>query len=77
MEQTPRQRILSRHAALTNERASFVSHWQEISDYLLPVRDEAAALVGQRGVAGEDALARGLFHLLTQQSVAAKGHLIL
>jgi hypothetical protein len=36
MEQTPRQRILSRHAALTNERSSFVSHWQEISDYLLP-----------------------------------------
>lgn len=36
MEQTPRQRILSRHAALTSERSSFVSHWQEISDYLLP-----------------------------------------
>ena len=36
MEQTPRQRILSRHAALTNERSSFVAHWQEISDYLLP-----------------------------------------
>ena len=36
MEQTPRQRILSRHSALTQERASFVSHWQEISDYLLP-----------------------------------------
>lgn len=36
MEQTPRQRILSRHSALTNERSSFVSHWQEISDYLLP-----------------------------------------
>lgn len=35
-EQTPRQRILSRHAALTTERSSFVSHWQEISDYLLP-----------------------------------------
>lgn len=36
MEQTPRQRTLARLAALTNERSSWVSHWQDISDYLLP-----------------------------------------
>ncbi|MHB1371260.1 MAG: portal protein, partial [Pseudomonadaceae bacterium] len=35
-EQSPRQRILSRSAALTSERSSWVSHWQELSDYLLP-----------------------------------------
>ena len=34
--QNPRQRLLSRHAALTNERSSWVTHWQELSDYLLP-----------------------------------------
>lgn len=36
MEQTPRQRILARHAALISERASWVSHWKDISDNLLP-----------------------------------------
>ena len=33
---TLRQRILTRHAALTNERSSWISHWQDISDNLLP-----------------------------------------
>lgn len=36
MEQTTRQRILARHAALISERASWVSHWKDISDNLLP-----------------------------------------
>jgi hypothetical protein len=35
-ENTPRQKYLRRKTALWNERSSWVSHWREISDYLLP-----------------------------------------
>lgn len=35
-ENTPRQQYLRRKTALWNERSSWVSHWREISDYLLP-----------------------------------------
>jgi len=35
-EDTTRQRLLKRKTALWNERSSWVSHWREISDYLLP-----------------------------------------
>ncbi|CAB4182835.1 Head-to-tail connector protein, podovirus-type [uncultured Caudovirales phage] len=30
------KKLVKRHAALTSERSSWISHWQEISDYLLP-----------------------------------------
>jgi hypothetical protein len=33
---TPRDRLYSRWGALKSERASYMSHWKEISDYLLP-----------------------------------------
>lgn len=33
---TPRDRLYSRWSALKNERSSYMSHWKEISDYLLP-----------------------------------------
>jgi hypothetical protein len=32
----PRQRMLARKSALWNERSSWLTHWQEISDYILP-----------------------------------------
>lgn len=35
-EQTPRQKYLKRKGALWNERSSWITHWREISDYLLP-----------------------------------------
>jgi len=31
-----RQRMLARKTALWNERSSWITHWQEISDYILP-----------------------------------------
>ena len=31
-----RDKILTRWSALKSERASWVSHWQEISDYIVP-----------------------------------------
>lgn len=34
--QTPRDRLYSRWGALKGERSSYMSHWKEISDYLLP-----------------------------------------
>lgn len=33
---TPRDRLYSRWGALKSERSSYMSHWKEISDYLLP-----------------------------------------
>jgi hypothetical protein len=33
---TPRDRLLSRWGALKTERTSYITHWKEISDYLLP-----------------------------------------
>jgi hypothetical protein len=33
---TPRDRLLSRWGALKTERSSYITHWKEISDYLLP-----------------------------------------
>lgn len=36
MEKTPRDKTLQRWAALKNERSSWLTHWKEISDYLLP-----------------------------------------
>lgn len=36
MQDTLRQRILNRHAALVNERSSWAAHWKDISDNLLP-----------------------------------------
>jgi hypothetical protein len=36
VETTPRQRLLARKNALWSERSSWLSHWQEISDYILP-----------------------------------------
>lgn len=35
-EQTQSQKLLNRADSLKNERSSWVSHWKEISDYLLP-----------------------------------------
>ena len=35
-ENTPRQRALKRKTALWNERSSWISHYREISDYILP-----------------------------------------
>lgn len=35
-ENTPRQRLLKRKTALWNERSSWISHYREISDYILP-----------------------------------------
>jgi hypothetical protein len=35
-ENTPRQKYLRRKTSLWNERSLWVSHWREISDYLLP-----------------------------------------
>lgn len=35
-ENTPRQRLLKRKTALWNERSSWISHYREISDYVLP-----------------------------------------
>ena len=35
-EQTKRDKLLGRARALKNERSSWDTHWQEISDYLLP-----------------------------------------
>lgn len=34
--QTPRDRLYSRWGALKSERSSYMSHWKEISDYMLP-----------------------------------------
>lgn len=36
VEQTPHKKLLSRWGALKNERSSWMTHWSEISDYLLP-----------------------------------------
>lgn len=33
---TPREKLMARWAQLKNERASWVAHWREISDHLLP-----------------------------------------
>jgi hypothetical protein len=33
---TPKEKILNRYGQLKTERASWISHWQEISSYLLP-----------------------------------------
>lgn len=35
-KRTPRDRILTRWASLKSERATWVEHWQEITNYLLP-----------------------------------------
>jgi len=36
MSETKRQRLLKRKTALWNERSSWISHYREISDYILP-----------------------------------------
>ena len=36
MEQTLRQQILRRHEALRNERAPWLTHWQDLSKLVLP-----------------------------------------
>jgi len=36
MPSVPRDRLVTRWGALKSERASWMAHWQEISDYLLP-----------------------------------------
>jgi hypothetical protein len=36
MDDVPRHRFLNRWGQLKTERASWISHWKEISDYLLP-----------------------------------------
>lgn len=36
MEETKRERYLKRKQALWNERSSYVTHWREISDHLMP-----------------------------------------
>lgn len=36
IEIPPRKRLIQRWSALKTERSSWVAHWQEISDYLLP-----------------------------------------
>lgn len=35
-DKTPRDRLYTRWGALKSERSSYMSHWKEISDYLLP-----------------------------------------
>src|SRR5687768_13148491 len=35
---TVRQEYARRHSALKNERSSWISHWQELSDYIQPRR---------------------------------------
>lgn len=36
MQQVTRELLYKRHQALKNERSSWVTHWKDISDYLLP-----------------------------------------
>lgn len=36
VEQTPREKLLRRWGTLKNERSSWISHWQELSNHLLP-----------------------------------------
>jgi len=36
MQETPRERYLKRKQSLWNERSSYLSHWREISDHIMP-----------------------------------------
>lgn len=44
-----RKRYLRRWAALKNERSSWLSHWQEISDYIAPRRGRFLVTDGNKG----------------------------
>jgi hypothetical protein len=49
MATTPRDKILTRWGALKTERSSWLTHWREISDYLLPRSGRFLATDRNRG----------------------------
>ena len=47
----PRQRYLKRHSALLSERSSWLAHWRDLSEYILPRRSRF--LSSERNVGGK------------------------
>jgi hypothetical protein len=49
-----RQMVLSRHAALMEERSSWLAHWQDLSDYIYPRRFRYLATERNKGTKRND-----------------------
>jgi head-to-tail connecting protein len=49
MADTTRQRYLQRHQALQSERSSWLAHWRELSEYIMPRRSRFLATDTSRG----------------------------
>jgi hypothetical protein len=54
VDETPRQRYLRTWEALKSDRGSFLSHWQELADYVLPRRSRALSDQPDKGAKRND-----------------------